>query len=210
MQIYNIEGRKVRTIRLEIFSRSSPRRCRSSTELQLILKRRSKWQNKQMGCVAGKSLMRLQAAKSTKHNSGKGRFTSIRNLWRKAHTPTTDRSSENKSTLATTATATARSSTSTDSPFNSNQPVTMSEKNNQGMTTACSSSRSSKSTLRRGVTMPALPEHNAVGSEVDNFRITGAPYSRAGHNLTSSQIEFFRLLDEKIAQGPDYDPLADS
>ncbi|OUC39844.1 hypothetical protein D917_04562 [Trichinella nativa] len=73
------------------------------------------------------------------------------------------------------------------------------------MTTACSSSsRSSKSTLRRGVTMPALPEHNAVGSEVDNFRITGTPYSRAG------QIEFFRLLDEKIAQGPDYDPLADS
>ncbi|KAL1242728.1 Uncharacterized protein TSPI_10228 [Trichinella spiralis] len=139
-----------------------------------------------------------------------GMCSCIRNLWRKAHTPTTDRSSENKSTLAT-ATATARSSTSTDSPFNSNQPVTMSEKNNQGMTTACSSSsRSSKSTLRRGVTMPALPEHNAVGSEVDNFRITGAPYSRAGHNLTSSQIEFFRLLDEKIAQGPDYDPLADS
>ncbi|KRZ14644.1 hypothetical protein T11_16100 [Trichinella zimbabwensis] len=194
-----------------IFSWPSPRRRHSSTELQLILKRRSKWQNKQMGCVAGKSLMRLQAAKSTEHNSGKGRLTSIRNLWRKAHTPTTDRSSENKSTLANaTATATARSSTPTDSPFNSNQPVTINEKNNPGMMMACSSSRSSKNTLRRGVTMPALPEHNAVGSEADNICITGAPYSRAGRNLTSSQIEFFRLLDEKIAQGPDYDPLADS
>ncbi|KRY89266.1 hypothetical protein T4D_3624 [Trichinella pseudospiralis] len=175
-----------------------------------------------MGCVAGKSLMRLQAAKSTEHNSGKGRLTSIRNLWRKAHSPTTDRSTENKSTLATT-TATVCSSTLTDSPFNSNQPVTtylnlthvnaivVNEKNNQGsMMMACSSSRSSKSTLRRGVTMPALPEHNTVGSEADNIRMPGAPYSRAGHNLTSSQIEFFRLLDEKIAQGPDYDPLADS
>ncbi|KAL1283798.1 Uncharacterized protein TPS_03264 [Trichinella pseudospiralis] len=163
-----------------------------------------------MGCVAGKSLMRLQAAKSTEHNSGKGRLTSIRNLWRKAHSPTTDRSTENKSTLATT-TATVCSSTPTDSPFNSNQPVTINEKNNQGsMMMACSSSRSSKSTLRRGVTMPALPEHNTVGSEADNIRMPGAPYSRAGHNLTSSQIEFFRLLDEKIAQGPDYDPLADS